>query len=671
MGRKQFHDGKRVLQRLKRPARAPTERFAVFDIETWGLEATRRSFALGVLCYQRKGQLVYERFTSASALMARLLSRQFRDYHIYAHNGSRFDFYAVFDGCYHDFFAGADDKLIVNHGRFIMAAKCIDKTRGSDGKWKRRFVHFYDSFNILQSSAEAWGAAMGFPKGKTPQKFIAGTPCALEESDFAYCERDCEVIFRSLAFVFQSAGAFAPTVAALAMKNWRLYHQKEDYFIPEELDLLAREAYLGARTEPIFFGTVVCNSYDANSFYPDAMKRQVFIDPTTACRVDAPTVGRALTLMEKHEGFIRAMVDHRDGVIYGELPFRHEDGGTVFPTGCFTVSVPFAEMRAALKSGNVKIIAVDWIIYGSPLPASPFASFVDTWHQMKRDAKRDGKPAVELLAKIMLNSLYGKFGSVKRSDDKYFNDEGVYNDWARAAAREAGVSVDEYEDTLTRTNYDELATRFSVSIPTAREDIEFSYTCCMWAAQITSFCRINILAAAKAHDCLYMDTDSMKTTHTLPEAMVSDYELGKWKLEGDGKPCVIRGSKDYVYDGEEHIKGVPKPPARKKGEAAEDFAARQLDYSRRVWRDRDGNIHYYAVLQERAALRRGVKAGARYVRTLSLSRDVRKRIVFPDGQSVPCRIEADGSLTCGRRARSAPKLYIRATSLREHEQRRT
>jgi hypothetical protein len=653
-GRKQYDAGKRVLQRLKRSTAAPVDRIVVFDIETWGLEATRQSFALGVLCYQRNGELVYERFTSASALLARLLSRQFRDFNIYAHNGSRFDFYAVFDGCYHDFFAGDDDQLIVNHGRFIMAAKCVSKQRDNAGKWKRRYVHFYDSFNVLQSSAEAWGHAMGYPKGQTPEKFKAGVPCAVNEDDWLYCERDCDVIFKSLAFVFTHAGAFAPTIASLAMKNWRLFHQREDYFIPEDIDLLAREAYLGARTEPIFFGEVVCNSYDVNSFYPDAMTHQTFINPTTATRIDAPTVARAVSLMRDHEGFIRAMVTHRDGVIYGELAARHDDGGTVFPTGTFTVSVPFDEMRAALASGNVSINAVDWIIYGAPLKYSPFRSYVEQWYKMKSDAKRDKKPAVELLAKLMLNALYGKFGSVKRTDDRYFNDEAAYRRWAARAAREAGISVAAFEDTLTRTNYDERCTRFSISVPTASDEIEFSYTCCMWSAQITSYCRVHLLAAAKKYNYLYMDTDSGKTTATLPAAMVSDYELGKWKLEGEGKPCIIRGSKDYIYDGEEHIKGVPK---RKKGEPA-------ADYARRVRRDDAGNIRYNAVLQERAALRRGVKPGASYERSLSLSRDVRKRIVFPNGQSVPCRIEADGSLTCGRRARTVPKLYIRAGASR-------
>ena len=131
-----------------------------------------------------------------------------------------------------------------------------------------------------------------------------------------------------------------------------------------------------------------------------------------------------------------------------------------------------------------------------------FNDYIDFWLNVKEQASKDGNEALRTLAKLMLNSLYGKFCSSMDVTGKvpYLKESG-------ALAFQLGE--EETKDPV----YTAMGTF------------------------ITSYARdYTIRTAQSVYDrILYCDTDSVHILgHDIPEPMkhiVDDYKLGFWKLE--------------------------------------------------------------------------------------------------------------------------------------------
>ncbi len=130
-----------------------------------------------------------------------------------------------------------------------------------------------------------------------------------------------------------------------------------------------------------------------------------------------------------------------------------------------------------------------------------FKAFCKHWYKEKKEARKRGDKTAEWFAKLMLNSLYGKFGQF----------ESVYENFEYGS----------HNDMLTK------------------EDVS-KYSDSMWDADLAVACYITAYGRVKlANDIntvgldrfCYCDTDSL---HVIGEANELDVglELGQWKLEG-------------------------------------------------------------------------------------------------------------------------------------------
>lgn len=130
-----------------------------------------------------------------------------------------------------------------------------------------------------------------------------------------------------------------------------------------------------------------------------------------------------------------------------------------------------------------------------------FTEYVDDWYETKTDSKIHNNKGMEKIAKLMLNSLYGKFGS-----------------------RISGKSKIPY--------YDEQANkvRYKKSEEEARKGGYLPV-----ATFITSYCRDKIIRAANicGDRFIYADTDSVHVLGTDPiqGLDVDEYRLGAFKQE--------------------------------------------------------------------------------------------------------------------------------------------
>ena len=171
-----------------------------------------------------------------------------------------------------------------------------------------------------------------------------------------------------------------------------------------------------------------------------------------------------------------------------------------------------------------------------------FSNYIDFWTEQKINSKKLGNKSKYLIAKLMMNSLYGKFGTSNYVRSKY----------------------PFYEDGVVHYEMGELEEREPVYLPIA--------------SFITSYARKKTISTSQAIKdyskevygvdyYIYSDTDSIHMKRLPDEELkkfvdVDDYRLGAWKIEGYPKKGKFIRQKCYIEEGEKGIEatiaGLPK-----------------------------------------------------------------------------------------------------------------
>ena len=329
----------------------------------------------------------------------------------------------------------------------------------------------------------------------------------------AYAERDSvglAVAMRNLdAMIRDQYGVgLKGTTASTAMAAWEAQIDRK-YYINETNEKFIREAYFGGL---VFLRNTRVNynleTYDINSSYPDKMRR-----------FDLP-YGRSYHVTEYHGdklGIYRVILK-TNNVTLPCIPKRLESGGIIWPVGTFETVTTNVELEFALTHGYEILDILDGIIFEEAL--NPFAPFVDKCETIRNSFK--GMPQ-ETLAKLIQNSLYGKFGTRRERVTMFvpMNDEDI---------RDAEPwDEDQYW-----------------WVKTEEQDIR-----CMpaWAVFITAYARLHLLHSAYdvgIGNVVYGDTDSltMKTGHAERLSVGSRY--GQFKLEKEWATFRAIAPKVYV-----------------------------------------------------------------------------------------------------------------------------
>lgn len=171
-----------------------------------------------------------------------------------------------------------------------------------------------------------------------------------------------------------------------------------------------------------------------------------------------------------------------------------------------------------------------------------FTEYIDKWYEQKVNARNESE---RFFAKLMLNSLYGKFGT-------------------RCRRKKIRPIIDE------KNKLKLVAGEESI------EDPKYTPMACF----ITAYARNKTIRSAQAvfDHFIYADTDSIHTTKSVDEISkyidVDQKELGKWKYEG----TCIRGkflrAKTYIKEFEDglHVKCAGMPDKVKELVKWEDFS---------------------------------------------------------------------------------------------------
>jgi DNA polymerase type B, organellar and viral len=288
--------------------------------------------------------------------------------------------------------------------------------------------------------------------------------------------------------------------------------------------------------------------YDVNSLYPTAMCK--------AMPVGAPTLV-SITPEEFIEGdffgYVRATVQapSNEGAAnyIGLLPIRHL-GRLICPGGTFSGFFFSEELKFALNNGyQLRLISE---AYRFQRGENTFKDLIERLNQIKVDAHKNKQEALRNIAKLLMNSMYGRFGM--HTDPVL--DKIVTPDQAKHIARKylvnqsitiGGLELISYS--IDRSAAGEQMTneiRKSFNLIPGQTNVPI-------AAAVTAYSRmlINELKLVAKHEELnlfYSDTDSLVTDGPMPSEYCDSSILGKLKLEHTFKEGIFVAPKIYYLE---------------------------------------------------------------------------------------------------------------------------
>jgi len=476
---------------------------------------------------------------------------------VYMHNGSNFDFTFILN------------YLSKNTNDFKFECLSKDLTFYHitiiDKKTKSR-LELRDSYHLMSMSLKEIGDIFSTVK-KIDYKIQTVNLKNYMDLDIIkevldYNERDSLVLeegffnFRDLIFKnFNVDITYSLTIASLSQKIYFInyYKNKTLHVIEENVDNYIRKSYFGGKTEVFKPYSEHCYSYDCNSLYSHVMKN--FSYPTgTPIYVNKEQITEEII---NRKGFFHVEVSAPANLKYPFLVYRDSDETLISPLGTWS-GIYFSEEINYAKGLGYTFEYLGGYFY--PSEEYIFKDFVDDLYDMRLKYKKN--TGLNKTCKLLLNSLYGKFGTkfentkteiVFIDDPKYdeivienkhdvinhriINDLHVITYYEKNEYLSRDLNIDESLAQLRqlrkKTNpYSQ--TKSNVAI----------------ASAVTSYARIYMDVCMRKigfKNIYYSDTDSIFSSVPMEDSMVSDTCLGKFKLEGIFEEAIFIAPKMYSY----------------------------------------------------------------------------------------------------------------------------
>jgi len=500
-----------------------------------------------------------------------IMVKKYDNYKVYIHNLARFDGIFLL-------------RILAKLG-YVKPIIHNDKLISIGFKFKDYDITFRDSLQLLTKSLRDLGKSFGVDTQKSifPYTFvnennlnyISHVPefkyfshiskleyqeyCAqfenktwnLESETEKYCEIDCISLFRiifkfneliferfqinihkystlsALAFVIYRSSFMTnneiPQLSGQVAKDIRLSYTggAVDMYIPENLE-----------GEEVF-------AYDVNALYPSQMKE-----------LDMP-VGVPILF----EGDIRNIDPNAFGFFYCKIKAPKElehpiiqthikvnnVTSTIAPLGQWEDIIFSAEMDNAMKFGYEFEILWGYIFERKNI----FKDYVDTLYQLRSQYPRSHP--LNYIAKLLMNSLYGKFGM----NDSFPIIEIL-------TKKEFNKFIDDFNGEIN--NYVELDDKFMViyrnpqaNVNTMLDGNKESHNVSIpIASAITAYARIHMSQFKNNQDfkLYYSDTDSVYINKPLLDHLVDNKTLGKMKLENIITKAIFLAPKMYYLETE-------------------------------------------------------------------------------------------------------------------------
>lgn len=411
-------------------------------------------------------------------------------------------------------------------------------------------VTFYDSLKILNFSVAQIAEDFNLPIKKLELDYKTDRPKGhiLTPHEVDYIRNDVEIMARALDYMFNDAGLTKMTIGSDALSDFKSRCKSFKQYFPEldlETDAEIRLSYKGGFT-------YLCDNYlnsetgggvtfDVNSMYPAKMVQEYL------------PIGYPERFEGKYEPdplynlFVQQLTCSFD-IKPGFIPTIQLKRNMSFMPNEYIKSTHGELVTLTLASPDLELFFkhydVDNIVYHGGFKFKSckglFDEYINYWTEQKISAKKEGNGAKTRTAKLMLNSLYGKFGLNPRGAKKapYIGDD--------ETVHQMMLEVEE---------------RKPIYIPVA--------------TFITAYARKYIIESGqkmrewtlknKGYDGMaYFDTDSMHVIgidendvkELSKNLNIDDYELGAWKLESKFIRAKYIRQKCYIEQGEDGVINV-------------------------------------------------------------------------------------------------------------------
>lgn len=477
-------------------ALTPLESVHTFNYGVWDIEAADWWHLLCIGLYDGKK---YYHFTDIGEFVSHLLRREYRYYRWFAHFGGRYDLNFIFDWI--------RNNISNIHCSFYCSGSMVLQMTLRRGD---RVAKLCDSYRLLQGKLRDLGIAFGVQHQKTEFDF---NDMQYSKALLEYNEQDCRCLYEVLESFFEQTGITSETFATHALRVWRKDFLKEKIWKPHENVLeFCRKSYHGGHVEVYKRGNTGLNAYDVNSMYPYVMLSPMPVDYIGESR-------KRLDGLNTY-GFVHAVVKIPSTLYIPPLPYQIEK--LYFPTGSVEGTWTTEELDKAETMG-VSIEKIHKAFYFHTRPI--FNDYVAKLYELK---KKSGEP-MRTIAKLLLNSLYGKFGQQPVKKVYMTEQDAPYGSYPILTPDGKPSGFAYYE---RRSNSAYLLPHI--------------------ASAVTSKARIVLLNQLNENS-YYCDTDSVFTS----DYIVTGNELGDWSLVGNGD-CQFIQPKLYKFNGLWKAKGLNK-----------------------------------------------------------------------------------------------------------------
>lgn len=462
--------------------------------------------------------------------------------------------------------AGTFSTAISNMGQWYL----IDICYGYKGKKKLHTV-VYDSLKKLPFPVKTIAKAFKLPLMKGEIDYKKERPVGYEpdEQEREYIYGDIFIVASALEIQFQQ-GLKKMTNGSDSLSGFKDILGKEKfrrYFpvLSKRIDDEIRKAYRGGFTwvndkiqgKEIGAGMV----FDVNSLYPSRMY-DCDLPYGTPEKFDGKYEYNATYPL--YIQTIRCSFELKDGHIptiqlKGKgFKGRYRDNEYIKSSNHNVETLHLTNVDLELIQEHYRLFEVEYCGgYMFKKRNDLFRDFIDYW----MDIKINSEGAIKQLAKLMLNSLYGKFASnpVVTGKIPYLKEDGSN-----------GFKLPVKEGQFVEKN--------GKLFPIVEEELKDPIYTAM-GAFITAYARdYTIRTAQSVYDrILYCDTDSIHITGTeIPEAIkdiIDPNKLGYWNHEATFVRAKFVRQKTYVeeYDGKLHVKCAGMPDNLKKHVTWENF----------------------------------------------------------------------------------------------------
>ncbi len=399
-----------------------------------------------------------------------------------------------------------------------------------------------DNGNLFVGKLAKWGDQVGLPKLDVDFKTVD------DDELYTYCIRDVEIMVRLwrlwLEFLSRNkCGNFSLTTASTSFNTYRHRFMNNDIYIHDNQEVLEleRNSYRGGRVEALFQGTKEDGQFyylDVNSLYPFVLKEHKY--PASLVKHHKSVSIELLRRKLKTYSVIANVDLHISESVF---PYKHNNK-TCYPTGKFSTTLTTGELLYALSLDA--IIAINEIAWYKQ--ADLFSEFVTYFYNLRLQYKKSGNIQFATICKLLMNSLYGKFG--QRGFELSIFGETDNSD----IKRETVIDIDNH------TKYDLIYLANQIYKEERTGEAYNSFPAI--AAHVTAYARMYLYSMVSLVDkkhLFYMDTDCLvvdQIGYNKLAQFIDNDRLGALKVELTSTWLTINAPKDYAMQGRKRIKGV-------------------------------------------------------------------------------------------------------------------